>query len=49
MDMASGESKPERTGMLFRGPVETEESVPGPQNVSIRTGTVVLSVCLSVC
>ena len=37
----SGESKPERTGTLFRGPVETEESVSGPQNVNIRTGTVV--------
>ena len=37
---SNGESKPERTG-TFRGPVETKESVPGPQNVNIRTGTVV--------
>ena len=37
----SGESKPERTGTPFRGPVKTEDSVPGPQNVNIRTGTVV--------
>jgi len=33
--LCSGESKPERTGT---GPVETEEGVPGPQNVNIRTG-----------
>jgi len=40
--LCSGESKPECTGMLFRGPVKTKESIPGPQNVSILTGTVVL-------
>jgi len=39
--MISGESKPECTGTPFRGPVETKESVPGPQNVNIRTGMVV--------
>jgi len=37
----SGESKPERTGTPFWGPIETEDSVPGPQNVNIRTGTIV--------
>ena len=39
--VSSGESKPERTGTPFRGPVETEESDPGPQNINIRTGTLV--------
>ena len=41
LTLTSGESKPERTGTPFRGPVETTESVPGPQYVNIRTGTVV--------
>ena len=38
----SGENKPEHTRMLFHGPVETEESIPGPKNVSICTGMVVM-------
>jgi len=35
--LSSGDSEPEHSS----GPVETEESVPGLQNISIRTGTVV--------
>ena len=41
MSTSGGERRPERTGTPFRGFVKTEESVPGPQNVIIRTGTVV--------
>jgi len=38
---SSSESKPECTGTPFWDPVETEESIPGPQNVSINTRMVV--------
>jgi len=40
--LPSGESKPKRTGTPFRCPVGNAESVPRPENVNIRTETVVL-------